>query len=120
MKINRHEALVTAFFLSCASVFHSTILVSVSESVDGEPAAPPPPAMEGGLDSLFEAGHIVFVTGDVAAPLPTVRAEMALFETAGEKMVGSKTLDDDNRGRENEVNPREPGFRLGSSERRRT
>jgi hypothetical protein len=64
-------------FLPCISAYPATILLSVMETVDGAPAALPPPATEGIFDGLFEAGNIVFNTRDGTTPSISELMEIA-------------------------------------------
>lgn len=62
-------ALAIALLLSGAPLHSETLLIAVTETVDGKPSPLPPPATEGIFDGLFESGNIVFNTEDGSAPL---------------------------------------------------
>jgi hypothetical protein len=53
-----------------AAAFPETLLLCVTETVDGNPSPPPLPASEGIWDGLFESGHIIFDTEEGKPPLP--------------------------------------------------
>jgi hypothetical protein len=58
-----------------------TLLLAVSETIDGVPAPKSPPAIEGIFDGLFEAGHIVFDLGSGKAIPPM--ADLADIAVSG-------------------------------------
>jgi hypothetical protein len=63
-------ALVFAALLPLAAAFPETLLLCVTETVDGNPSPTPLPASEGIWDGLFERGHIIFNTEEGKPPLP--------------------------------------------------
>jgi hypothetical protein len=67
-------AVALAASLPAAAAFPDTLLLCVTETVDGSPSPLPRPASEGIWDGLFEKGHVVFDTaeGNPPPPLPTL------------------------------------------------
>jgi hypothetical protein len=76
--------LACVLLLAPAALFPETILLCVTETVNGEPSPQPLPASEGIWSGLFESGHIIFNTrdGKPAPPLETL-VELAVSGGAG-------------------------------------
>jgi hypothetical protein len=73
---------ILAFLFHAWPAGAETLLLAISETVDGSPSPPPPPATEGIFDGLFEAGHIVFDLGD-GAKIPEANDLAAMARSGG-------------------------------------
>jgi hypothetical protein len=64
------RVLLCIALMGAASGWAESLLIAVSETIDGVPISNPLPAAEGIFDGLFEAGHIVFDVGSGKAIPP--------------------------------------------------
>ncbi len=75
-----------------AALFSETIMLCVTETVNGEPSPQPLPASEGIWSGLFESGHIIFNTRD-GKPAPPLKMLMELAVSGGAPYILDARVD---------------------------
>ncbi len=79
-------SLVFFMLLAPAALFSETILLCVTETVNGAPSPQPLPASEGIWSGLFESGHIIFNTRD-GKPAPPLETLVELAVSGGARYI---------------------------------